>query len=201
LAGFETHRDAVQVKKLRDAGAIIVGKTNLHELASGITSISSVGGQTLNPYDLERTPGGSSGGTGAAVAANFAVAGMGSDTCGSIRNPASQNNLVGLRGTQGLSSRTGIVPLSSTQDIGGPLARSIGDLAIVLDATVGEDPSDPSTEVSAGRIPSSYRGALSAGALPGARIGVVRSLFGTAPEDQEVTAIVQKAIDGLKKAG
>jgi len=106
-----------------------------------------------------------------------------------------------LRGAQGLSSRTGIVPLSTTQDIGGPIARSIADLAIMLDATVGTDPADASTAVSAGRIPSSYRAALRADALPGARIGVVRSLFGTAPEDQEVTAIVQKAIDGLKKAG
>src|SRR4029453_17054119 len=103
------------------------------------------GGPPANPYDLGRNPGGSSGGTGAAVAANFAVAGMGSDTCGSIRNPASQNNLVGLRGTQGLSSRTGIVPLSSTQDIGGPIARSVSDLAIMLDATVGPDPADAST--------------------------------------------------------
>ena len=189
------------VQRLKAAGAVILGKTNMHELAAGIFTIGSRFGQTKNPYDLDRNPGGSSGGTGAAVASNFAVAGMGSDTCGSIRNPASHNNLVGLRGTQGLSSRTGIVPLSTTQDIGGPIARSIADLAIMLDATVGRDPADPSTEVSAGRIPSSYRAALSADALPGARIGVVRSLFGTAPEDQEVTAIVQRAIDGLKKAG
>ncbi|PYQ93279.1 MAG: glutamyl-tRNA amidotransferase [Acidobacteria bacterium] len=201
LASFHPARDAFMVQRLKAAGAVILGKTNMHELAAGIFTIGSRFGQTKNPYDLDRNPGGSSGGTGAAVASNFAVAGMGSDTCGSIRNPASHNNLVGLRGTQGLSSRTGIVPLSTTQDIGGPIARSIADLAIMLDATVGTDPADPSTEVSAGRIPSSYRAALSADALPGARIGVVRSLFGTAPEDQEVTAIVQKAIDGLKKAG
>ena len=201
LASFHPARDAFMVQRLKAAGAVILGKTNMHELAAGIFTIGSRFGQTKNPYDLDRNPGGSSGGTGAAVASNFAVAGMGSDTCGSIRNPASHNNLVGLRGTQGLSSRTGIVPLSTTQDIGGPIARLIADLAIMLDATVGTDPADPSTEVSAGRIPSSYRAALSADALPGARIGVVRSLFGTAPEDQEVTAIVQKAIDGLKKAG
>src|SRR6185503_18325159 len=148
-----------------------------------------------------RNPGGSSGGTGAAVAANFAVGGMGSDTCGSIRVPASHNNLVGLRGTQGLSSRSGIVPLSSTQDIGGPITRSIADLAIMLDATVGADPADPSTTVSAGQIPASYRAGLRADAIAGARIGVVRSLFGTAPEDQEVTTVVQQALDSLKKAG
>src|SRR4029453_8961053 len=102
------------------------------------------GGPPANPYDLGRNPGGSSGGTGAAVAANFAVAGMGGETCGSIRNPASHNNLVGLRGTQGLSSRAGIVPLSSTQDIGGPIARSIADLAIMLDANDGAAPPRPS---------------------------------------------------------
>jgi len=201
LAGMETHRDAFQVRKLRDAGAVIVGKTNLHELASGITTISSMGGQTLNPYGLGRNPGGSSGGTGAAVASNFAVAGMGSDTCGSIRNPASHNNLFGLRGTSGLSSRTGIVPLSHTQDIGGPLARSVIDLAIMLDATVGKDPDDAITATSDGHIPSSYRQALSTEALKGARIGVLTSLFGSAPEDQEVATIVKKAVEAMKQAG
>ena len=131
------------VKKLRDAGAVIVGKTNLHELAYGITTISSLGGQTRNPYDPTRNPGGSSGGTGAAVAANFAAAGMGTDTCGSIRIPSANNNLFGLRGTIGLSSRSRIVPLSHTQDIGGPLARTVTDLAIMLDATVGADAGRP----------------------------------------------------------
>jgi hypothetical protein len=126
---------------------------------------------------------------------------MGSDTCGSIRNPASHNNLVGLRGTQGLSSRTGIVPLSSTQDIGGPIARSVADLSLMLDATVGPDAADPQTSASAGRIPSSFRSALRDDALKGARLGVARSLFGTAAEDQEVTAIVQKSLDALKTAG
>ena len=123
LAGFHPARDAFLVRRLKDAGAVILGKTNMHELAAGITTTGSRFGQTRNPYDLDRNPGGSSGGTGAAVAANFAAGGMGSDTCGSIRNPASHNNLVGLRGTQGLSSRAGIVPLSSTQDIGGPIAQ------------------------------------------------------------------------------
>ncbi len=201
LVGFETERDAFQVKKLRDAGAVIVGKTNLHELASGITTISSLGGQTLNPYDLDRTPGGSSGGTGAAVAANFAVAGMGSDTCGSIRIPAANNNLFGLRGTSGLSSRAGIVPLSHTQDIGGPLARTVTDLAIMLDATVGVDPADSTTARSSGHVPRSYRDALTANGLTGVRIGVLKQLFGTAPEDDEVGRIVRNAIDAIKKAG
>ncbi len=143
LAGFEPKEDAFQVAKLRAAGAVILGKTNLHELAAGITSVSSMGGQTRNPYDPARNPGGSSGGTAAAVAANFAAAGMGSDTCGSIRIPSGHNSLVGLRGTLGLSSRAGVIPLSHTQDIGGPLARTVVDLATMLDATVGADERDP----------------------------------------------------------
>ena len=201
LATFHPLRDAFQVQRLKAAGAVILAKTNMHELASGITNIGSRFGQTKNPYDLDRNPGGSSGGTGAAVAASFAAAGMGSDTCGSIRNPASHNNLVGLRGTQGLSSRRGIVPLSSTQDIGGPIARTIVDLAIMLDATVGVDPMDPSTASAAGRIPASYRAGLNAESIRGARLGVVRSLFGTAAEDAEVGTIVSATLAELKKAG
>jgi amidase len=201
LAGFEPHRDAFLIAKLREAGVVIMGKTNLHELAYGITSISSMGGQTLNPYDPTRNPGGSSGGTGSAVAANFAAAGMGTDTCGSIRNPSSENNLVGLRGTLGLSSRDGIVPLSHTQDIGGPLARSVTDLAIMLDATVGADPNDPLSGGGAGHIPPSYRDALSADALKGAHIGILTPLFGSAPEDGEVGAIVRRALDVMRQSG
>jgi Asp-tRNA(Asn)/Glu-tRNA(Gln) amidotransferase A subunit family amidase len=201
LARFHPARDAYQIQRLKSAGAVILGKTNMHELAAGIITVGSRFGQTKNPYDLDRNPGGSSGGTGSAVAANFAVAGMGSDTCGSIRNPASHNNLVGLRGTQGLSSRTGIVPLSSTQDIGGPLARSITDLAILLDATVGQDAADPSTSISNGHIPPSYRAGLSPAALKGARLGVLRSLFGPAPEDQEIATLVLQSLDRLKVAG
>ena len=201
LATLQPAADAFQVKKLRDAGAVILGKTTMHELASGITNISSHTGQTRNPYDLNRTPGGSSGGTGAAIGASFAAAGMGSDTCGSIRIPAANQNLVGLRGTQGLSSRTGIMPLSSTQDIGGPLARTVTDLAIMLDATVGPDPADASTKESAGHIPKSYRDGLVEGGLKGVRIGVLRSLWGGAPEDDEVSGIVRKALDGMKTHG
>src|SRR5207237_8674719 len=108
LSSLHPRSDAFQVRRLREAGAVIIGKTNMHELASGITTISSSGGQSKNPYDLDRNPGGSSGGTGSAIAANFAAAGMGSDTCGSIRIPAGNNNLVGLRGPRGPSSRTAI---------------------------------------------------------------------------------------------
>ena len=201
LGSFQSATEAFQVTRLRNAGAVIVGKTNMHELASGITTISSNGGQTRNPYDLGRNPGGSSGGTGAAVAASFAAAGMGSDTCGSIRIPSSHNNLVGLRGTRGLASGRGIVPLSHTQDIGGPLARTLTDLAIMLDATVGRDTLDEVTIRSEGHIPSSFRDALQPGGLKGARIGVLRSMFGSAPEDNEVGDIVRKAVDGMKARG
>jgi Asp-tRNA(Asn)/Glu-tRNA(Gln) amidotransferase A subunit family amidase len=201
LTGFMTGRDAFQVKRLRDAGAIIIGKTNLHELASGITTISSAGGQTRNPYVPSRNPGGSSGGTGAAVAASFAAAGMGSDTCGSIRIPSANNNLFGLRGTAGLSSRTGIVPLSHTQDIGGPLARSVADLAVMLDATVGADPDDEISRGSAGHIPASYRDLLKADALKGVRIGAVKEMFGSLPDDEEVTTIDRRALEAMARAG
>jgi amidase len=201
LATLQPAADAFQVRKLRDAGAVILGKTTMHELAAGITTISSLTGQTRNPYDLYRVPGGSSGGTGAAIGASFAAAGMGSDTCGSIRIPAANQNLVGLRGTHGLSSRSGVMPLSSTQDIAGPLARSVTDLAIMLDATVGEDAADAITKGSAGHIPKSYRDALAADGLKGARIGVLRALWGNAPEDDEVAGIVRKALDGFKAQG
>ena len=198
LAGYEAKSDAFQVRRLRDAGVVIVGKTNMHELAAGITNVSSVAGQTRNPYDLGRYPGGSSGGTGAALAANFAAAGMGSDTCGSIRIPASSNNLVGLRGTRGLAGSTGIVPLARTQDIGGPLARTLGDLALMLDATVGVDPSDESTQGSAGHIPETYVDALRPGALKGARLGRLNLYFG---QDEDGSAVVARAVDQMKKDG
>jgi amidase len=201
LGSFQPTTDAFQVARLREAGAVIIGKTNMHELASGITTISSNGGQTRNPYDLTRNPGGSSGGTGAAIAANFAAAGMGSDTCGSIRIPSANNNLVGLRGTRGLASGRGIVPLSHTQDIGGPLARTLTDLAILLDAMVGADPQDSVTARGNGHIPKSYRDALQPGGLKGARIGVLKSLFGTATEDNEAGDVVRKALDGMKARG
>lgn len=198
LAGYQSISDAFLVRRLREAGAVIIGKTNMHELAAGITNISSVGGQTRNPYDLGRYPGGSSGGTGAAIAANFAAAGLGSDTCGSIRIPASSNNLVGLRGTHGLSSRTGIVPLSSTQDISGPLARTLVDLAIMLDATAGADPADAVTVTSKGRIPASYRDALRPGGLKGARLGRLKPYFG---DDEDGSAVVLKALERMKQEG
>jgi Asp-tRNA(Asn)/Glu-tRNA(Gln) amidotransferase A subunit family amidase len=193
--------DGYLVRRLREAGAIFLGKTNMHEFAYGITTISSLGGQTLNPYDLRRNPGGSSGGTGAAVTANFAVFGMGSDTCGSIRIPSSHNSLVGLRVTQGLFSRDGIIPLSLTQDVGGPLARNVEDLALVLDATAGFDPNDPVTSVSTGNTPSSYTDYLTTGRLRGARFGLMTDVLVTTPADQEVADVILAARQELEGLG
>ncbi|MFX3634556.1 MAG: amidase family protein [Candidatus Pristimantibacillus sp.] len=190
--------DAYQVKKLREAGAIILAKANLHEFAFGYTTTSSVGGQTLNPYNLTRVPGGSSGGTGASIAASFAAVGMGSDTGGSIRVPSSFNSLVGIRPTIGLSSRDGIMPLALTQDTGGPIARTVADAAAVLDATVGYDPNDVTTASGVGRIPDSYLDSLKADGLKGARIGIVREVFGT---DGEINTVMTNAIQELKQGG
>ncbi len=193
--------DARQVQKLREAGVVILGKSNMHELASGITTIGSLGGQTLNPYDLRRNPGGSSGGTGTAIAASFAAVGWGSDTCGSIRIPSSQNNLVGLRPTKGLSSIDGIVPLSHTQDVGGPLARSIEDLAIALDATIGADPADPATTILEGRELPSFVSALDPSALSSARIGILESYFGEGGVEAPAANIVRQAIATMVELG
>ncbi len=201
LAGNVAPDDAFQVARLREAGVVVVGKSNMHELASGITTIGSLGGQTRNPYDLRRNPGGSSGGTGAAIAASFAAVGWGSDTCGSIRIPAAHNNLVGLRPTKGLSSIDGIVPLSHTQDVGGPLARSVRDLAIALDATVGPDPADPATRILEGRTIPRFVEALDTAALRGARIGVLEALFGDAPEEAAAAEIVRAAIGRMVELG
>jgi amidase len=201
LAGWVPEDDAYLVKRLRAAGAIIIAKTNMHEFARGILTVGSLFGATRNPYALDRNPGGSSGGTGAAVAANFAAVGMGSDTCGSIRIPAFHNSLVGIRGTQGLASRNGIIPLSSTQDIGGPIARSVTDVAIVLDAIVGYDPDDPQTAASVGNIPKSYTDFLQLTGLRGARIGLVIDLFAPDPEDVEVATVVKTALNEMKGQG
>jgi amidase len=200
LAGWIPPADAFLVKRLRTAGAIVIAKSNMHEFAYGWETIGSLFGQTRNPYALTRHPGGSSGGPGAAIAANFAAVGMGSDTCGSIRVPASFNNLVGIRGTQGLSSRAGILPLAHTQDIGGPLGRTVADIAIVLDTTVGYDPADPQTAESLGNIPKSYTESLNLNGLRGARIGVVTNFSGKA-EDPAVAAVVQAALKEMGARG
>jgi amidase len=193
--------DAFVVRRLREAGAIIIAKSNMHEWAYGITTVGSLFGQTRNPYAPGRNPGGSSGGTGAAIAASFAAVGLGSDTCGSIRLPAAHNSLVGIRATQGLASRGGIVPLAHSQDIGGPIGRTVTDVAILLDAIVGYDPDDPQTAESVGRIPRSYTEFLQLTGLRGARIGILTDLFGTDPADAEVAGIVRAALDEMRALG
>ena len=201
LSGNVAKEDAFQVRKLREAGAVILGKVNLHELALGLTTVSSLGGQTLDPYDLTRAPGGSSGGSAVAATANFAAFAMGTDTAGSIRIPSSHNALVGLRPSLGLSSRAGIIPFGHTQDTGGPIARTVEDIAVILDATAGFDPADPVTDASNGKIPRTYTSSLKRDALKGARVGVLAEFFGTAPEDGEAGTIVRRAIDEMKARG
>jgi amidase len=200
LKGAQPEKDAFAVKRLRDAGALILGKSNLQEFASGGISVSSLGGQVKNPYDLTRTPGGSSGGTGAAVAANFAAAGTGSDTGGSIRSPASANSLVGLRPTRGLISRDGIVPVSFTQDTIGPMTRTVADTARILDVIAGYDPNDSVTAFSVGNIPKTYTAFLQNG-LQGARLGLLTNLLGSGPEYEPVNAVIAKAVAALKQQG
>ncbi|KZS45944.1 amidase [Paenibacillus glucanolyticus] len=194
--------DSEQVARLKAAGAIIIAKANLDEFAFNITTSSSLGGQTLNPYNLGHYPGGSSGGTGAAIAANFAAAGLGTDTGGSIRIPSSLNSLVGIRPTIGLSSRDGIIPLALTQDVGGPMARTVADAAAVLEATAGYDAKDLVTTQSVGRVPDSYLSYLDKEGLQGARIGVVTQLLsGTKAEQNEVNDITLQAVKDMEKLG
>jgi len=193
--------DAFVVKRLREQGAIVLAKSNLTELARGGTTVSSLGGQTKNPYDLTRTPGGSSGGTGAAIAANFGVLGTGSDTGQSIRSPASAQSLVGLRPTRGLVSRDGIIPYSTTQDEAGPITRTVEDAARMLDAIAGYDPADPITAFGRGKIPPTYRAALDRDGLRGARLGVLMDFFGNNAVHRDVNDVVDAALTTLADAG
>lgn len=193
--------DAFTVARMRKAGALILAKANLSEFARGGMSLSSLGGQARNPYDLTRTPGGSSGGTGAALAANFAVLGTGSDTGQSIRSPASANSLVGIRPTRGLVSRSGVIPNSETQDEVGPIARTVTDAAVLLDVMAGYDAGDPITAFGKGRIPKSYTHLLHKDALMGARIGVMTNLFGDAERHREVNRVMAGVIAKMQSLG
>jgi Asp-tRNA(Asn)/Glu-tRNA(Gln) amidotransferase A subunit family amidase len=198
---MQTPEDGFAVKKLRNAGAIIIAKANLHELARAGTTVSSLGGQTRNPYDLTRTPGGSSGGTGAAIAANFGVLGTGSDTGQSIRSPSSANSLVGVRPTRGLVSRAGVMPFSNTQDEIGPITRTVEDAARMLDVMAGYDADDPITAFSAGHIPRSYTASLDAAGLKGARIGLLTDVMGGDPIHQGVNQVVDAAVKRMTAQG
>ena len=206
LAESQPGVDAPAVTALRNAGAIILGKANLHELALEGLSVSSLGGQTVNPYDHTRTPGGSSGGTGAAIAASFAVFGTGTDTVNSLRSPASANSLFSVRPTRGLISRAGIIPISFTQDAIGPIARNINDLASALSvmASIGYDPGDNATAL----IPSTlvnvdYSASLAGGSLKGMRLGLINSFFNrtASNETSPVNDIFDQVVTALTAAG
>jgi amidase len=194
--------DAPLVKKIRAAGGIILAKASLSEFARGLAdNINSVlAGFARNPYNTAFATGGSSGGTGAALAASFAVAGIGTDTGGSVRAPSAHNALAGLRPTVGLVSRTGMTPLNSVRDTPGPMARSVADMAILLDVIVGPDPVDPATARAEGHRQPTYT-ALRADALKGARLGVLRQVFGPAVTDPRIIAQFEETIAELKAAG
>ncbi len=196
LEGSMAPDDAYMVKKLCDGGAIILAKVNLGEFANG--SQSSLGGQSLNPHDLTRTPAGSSGGTGVAIAAGYAPLGLGTDTGGSIRSPSTVNGIVGLKPTHGLVSRDGIIPLSLSLDTGGPMTRSVYDAAVALGVMTGVDPADPATNKSKGKFHTDYTQFLDAGALKGARIGVARDFMGA---DPDVDWVIEAALKAMEKAG
>jgi amidase len=197
LAGSTPPDDAFLVKQLRNAGAIIFAKANMSEFAAGVPG-GSLSGLTKNPYNSVRTPAGSSGGTGAAIAANFGVIGTGSDTGGSIRGPATANGLVGIKPTLGLLSRDGIIPLALSFDTGGPMTRTVEDAAIALGIMTGIDPNDPVTTGSAGLFYKDYTPFLQTNALQGARIGVARDFFGGDPERD---LIMEDAISRLSDLG
>ncbi len=201
LAQSQPPDDAFVVKRLRAAGAIVIAKANLTELARAGTTVSSLGGQTRNPYDLTRTAGGSSGGTGAAIAANFAILGTGSDTGQSIRSPASATSGVGLRPTRGLISRDGIIPLSPTQDEVGPMTRTVEDAARMLEVMAGYDPADPITAFSAGHIPASYRASLDASGLKGARIGLLTDFLGQQAIHAPVNQVMDRVVEKMRAMG
>jgi amidase len=197
LEGSIPSKDAFIVRKLRDAGAIILAKLNMSEFASGGT-YSSLGGQSLNPHDLSRGPSGSSGGTGVAIAAAFAPIGLGTDTGGSIRGPATSNGIAALKPTHGLLSRSGIIPLALSFDTGGPMARSVYDVAAALGVMTGIDAADAATAKSDGKFLSDYTATLDVEALKHARIGIARDFLGV---DPDVDWVMEASFAAMRKAG
>ncbi len=203
MQGHVATKDAFVVKKLREAGVVILGKTNLSEWANfrstkSCSGWSSRGGQTKNPYILDHNPCGSSSGSGAAVSANLCVVAVGTETDGSVTCPASINGIVGIKPTVGLISRSGIIPISATQDTAGPMGRTVKDIAILLGAMTGIDEADTVTKESDGKIQPDYTKFLDANALKGKRIGVEKKTQG---DNQYMHALQQKALDLLKQQG
>ncbi len=203
LVGNPVSQDSFVAQQLRAAGAVILGKTNLSEWANFRSTHSSSGwsgrgGQTKNPYALDRNPSGSSSGTGAGIAANLAAVGVGSETDGSIVSPASICGLVGIKPTLGLISRAGIVPIAHSQDTAGPMARSVRDAAILLGALTGIDPNDPATAASDGKFFKDYTRFLDPNGLRGVRLGIARQYFTLG---SHVTNVMEGCIQILRKAG
>jgi amidase len=203
LLGSKASSDAFIARKLREAGAVILGKTNLSEWANFRSTKSSSGwsgrgGQTRNPYALDRNPCGSSSGSGAAVAANLCAAAIGTETDGSIVCPSSANSLVGIKPTVGLVSRTGIIPISHSQDTAGPMARTVTDAAILLSALTGVDPKDAATSASQGRYVADYTQFLDKDGLKGMRLGVARKHFGF---NEGVDKLMNDLLAEMKRLG
>jgi Asp-tRNA(Asn)/Glu-tRNA(Gln) amidotransferase A subunit family amidase len=214
LKGFVSNKDAFQVKRIKDAGAIVIAKSNMAEFAfTPYETVSSIlPGYTRNPYALDRVTAGSSGGTAAAVAANFGAVGLGSDTGNSIRGPASHQSLVGIRSTMGLTSRAGVAPLNLLADIAGPMTRTLEDAVAVFQVIAGEDPDDPVTlaheyvqpGLRPGGRPASlpdYRTSLVRDGLHGARIGILRQAYERDSTDPEIVSVFMDAIEAIKRAG
>ncbi len=203
LLGWVPQKDSTAVAKLRAAGAIILAKTTMSEWArGGIDNINSVlPGFARNPYNTAHATGGSSGGTGAGLAASFGVVGLGSDTWGSIRNPSSNNALAGLRPSWALVSRAGMIGLYDARDTAGPMARNVRDLAAILDVIAGSDPLDPATAQANANMPASFSSLLHAEAAKDKRIGVLRQAFPADKADPQVLALMEKAIADLRSIG
>ena len=203
LKGMMTGKDAFVVKRLRDAGAVMIAKSNMAEFAfSPVETVNSIlPGYTRNPYDTARATAGSSGGSAAAVAANFAVIGLASDTGDSIRGPAAHQALVGLRSTMGLVSRAGVVPLNLAADIAGAVTRTVADTAAVLQVIAGPDPADPITMLGRDHVSPNYAASLRADGLRGARLGVLHQAYDTPTLDKEVDAVFKGALGELRNLG
>jgi amidase len=203
LGEHRPKQDAFITARLREAGAVILGKTNLSEWANfrstrSTSGWSSRGGQTKNPYVLDRNPCGSSSGTGTAIAASLGAIGVGTETDGSIICPSAVSGLVGMKPTVGLVSRSGIIPISVSQDTAGPMTRTVADAALLMNALAAADVHDPAGAAATGKVPADYRAFLKADALKGKRIGVLRQAMGFHPA---VDAATNAAIDAVKKHG